>query len=166
MAAPKKNKYAKGNKGGRPSNYRQEFCEQVFKLCLLGATDMEIANFFDVCEDTINRWKKDHKEFYVSIKRGKIEADANVASSLYKKATGFEIDAVKIFNDQGVPLIVPFKEYYPPDTAAANIWLKNRRGRIKPDEGQKWSDKQEIGFTDGQGKDVMTVTIVQPKDDD
>jgi hypothetical protein len=27
------------------------------------------------------------------------------------------------------------KKYYPPDTAAAFIWLKNRRG---------WKDKQEL----------------------
>lgn len=33
------------NTGGRPTAYRKAFDEQVYKLCLLGATDAEIAVF-------------------------------------------------------------------------------------------------------------------------
>lgn len=32
---------------GRPSSYQPEYAEQARKLCLLGATDQEIADFFD-----------------------------------------------------------------------------------------------------------------------
>jgi hypothetical protein len=142
---------------GRPSLYSPDYAEQAFKLCLLGATDKELADFFNVVESTLNLWKIEHPEFSESLKRGKIEADANVAYSLYRKANGFHVDAVKIFNDQGSPLIVDYKEYYPPDTAAINIWLKNRRGRIDPNTGQRWADKQEIGITDKDGQDVITV---------
>ena len=42
---------------GRPTKYKHEYAEQTYKLCLLGATDEEIANFFDVNVATINRWK-------------------------------------------------------------------------------------------------------------
>ena len=80
--APKGNKHAVGNSGGRPKSYRDEYGEQVFKLCLLGATDKELADFFDVCEKTINGWKKDYPEFLQSLKRGKLLADANVTRSL------------------------------------------------------------------------------------
>jgi hypothetical protein len=140
--------------GGRPTDYNDDYCEQVEKLCKLGATDNEIADFFEVVESTINLWKLEHPEFSESIKRGKILADANVADRLYQRATGYSHDAVKIFPDGGKdekgnkePLIVPYKEHYPPDTAAAIFWLKNRQRK-------KWRDKVENGFTDNEGNDV------------
>lgn len=141
--------------GGRPTDYRDEYCEQVEKLCKLGATDEEIADFFEVVESTVNLWKLEHPEFSESIKRGKTLADANVADRLYKRATGYTHDAVKIYpvgggkDDKGneKPLMVPYTEHYPPDTAAAIFWLKNRQKK-------KWRDKVETGFTDGDGNDV------------
>jgi len=59
------------NKVGRPTDYKVEYNEQVYKLCLLGATDVELANFFNVNEDTIYEWKKKYTEFSESIKKGK-----------------------------------------------------------------------------------------------
>lgn len=128
------------NKGGAPTLYKSEYSEQVEKLCLLGAVDTDLADFFNVCVATINNWKKDYPEFLESIKRGKYVADANVASKLYNRALGYEHAEDKIFNDQGVPLIVPTTKHYPPDTTAAIFWLKNRQ----PD---KWREKQEIDHT-------------------
>lgn len=132
---------------GRPTKYKEEYNDQVFKLCLLGATDREIANFFDVDEATVNRWKIEYPEFCESIKRGKIQADTEIAESLYNKAKGYTRDEVKILQYEGEPVIVPYKAYYPPDTAAINIWLKNRRGKVKDEDGQRWADKQEIDHT-------------------
>jgi transcriptional regulator with XRE-family HTH domain len=128
----------------RPSKYRSEFAEQARKLCRLGATDKEISEFFGIGEATLNRWKNDHPEFRESLKSGKALADAEVADKLFKRATGYSHDAVKIFNDEGVPLIVPYTENYPPDTTAAIFWLKNRRPDL-------WRDKvqQEVTGPDG-----------------
>jgi hypothetical protein len=128
---------------GRPTKYKTEYPEQTFKLCLLGATDKEIANFFEVSEDTIHEWKKVYPEFSESIKRGKSEADSNVANRLYQRALGFEHDSeeikvVAIGNNQGSSVErVPVKKIYPPDPTAAIFWLKNR-------QPEKWRDKQEI----------------------
>jgi hypothetical protein len=122
---------------GRPTKYKTEYADQAYKLCLLGATDAEMANFFEVDEATINRWKEAHPEFCESIKNGKIKADAEVASSLYKRATGYKIDTVKVFQFQGEPVIVPVVEEIAPDTGAAMAWLKNRRKK-------EWRDKQDI----------------------
>lgn len=121
----------------RPTKYKEEYNKQAYRLCLLGATDASLAEFFEVSEQTINAWKKEYPLFFESIKAGKIEADAKVAESLYKKATGFEKEAVKIFNANGEPLIVPYTEYYAPDTGAAFIWLKNRQPK-------NWRDKHEV----------------------
>ena len=122
---------------GRPANYKKEYDEQAYKLCLLGATDKEMADFFNVKEQTINNWKKNHPSFFESIKRGKIVADANVAKSLYNRALGYYHPEDKIFNDNGEPIIVPTVKHYPPDPTAAIFWLKNR----KPAE---WREKRDV----------------------
>ena len=125
------------NPGSRPTNYKEEYNVQVEKLCKLGATDKEIADFFNVCESTIHLWKLKHPMFFESIKKGKVIADMEIANSLYNKAKGYEQDTVKVFQFQGEPIIVPVVEKVAADTTAAIFWLKNR----KPKE---WRDKQEL----------------------
>ena len=123
---------------GRPTSYVARYAEQTYKLCLLGATDSELADFFGVCVDTIHEWKKVHPEFSDSIKSGKREADANVANRLYNRALGYSHKAVKIFMPANAeePVYADYTEQYPPDTAAAIFWLKNR-------QPAKWRDKIE-----------------------
>ena len=123
--------------GGRPSDYKEEFCEQAYKLCLLGFTDVELGVFFGVCEKTINNWKHDHGEFLQSIKEGKDIADSEMAVSLYQRGLGYSHPEQKIFNDNGKPMVVDTVKHYPPDTGAAMAWLKNR-------QPNKWRDKTEV----------------------
>lgn len=126
-------KAKKAIKTGRKTKYKPEYCEQVYKLCLLSAIDKDIADFFGIAESTLTNWKKVHPEFMVSIKKGKIKADAEVAEKLFHRAKGYEHPEDKIFcNANGEVTTVPTTKHYPPDTAAAFIWLKNRAG---------WKDK-------------------------
>jgi len=142
MSAKKGNDYAKGNKGGgRKSSYKEEYSDLAYKFCLLGATDKELAEMFEVSEVTINNWKDEHEEFSLALKKGKQIADANVADRLYKRAMGFEAPDVVTATFQG--MITDMKEVtkvYPPDTTAAIFWLKNRQPK-------RWRDKQEIDHT-------------------
>ncbi len=134
------------SKGGRPSPYRDEFPAQAKKLCLLGATDLQLADFFGVSESTINNWKIDHPRFLESLKAGKEDADAMVAQRLYSRALGYKHNAVKILtvargDNQGSEVEqVPYVERYPPDTTAAIFWLKNRRPDV-------WRDRQNLDVT-------------------
>lgn len=123
------------NKGGRPTKYEVNYVEQAYKLCLLGATDEQLADFFEVCEDTIYEWKGVYPKFSEALKKGKIQADAEVAEALYHRAKGYEHSEDKIFCADGVVTRVEITKHYPPDTAAAFIWLKNRAG---------WKDKQQV----------------------
>ncbi len=52
----------------RPTKYQEAYAEQARKLCLLGYTDAELADFFEVSESTINKWKLDYPKFSESIK--------------------------------------------------------------------------------------------------
>ena len=145
----------KKHPGGRPTDYRPEYNEQVYKLCLLGADDKRIADFFGVSESTINRWKVEYPEFRESLKDGKEIADSVIASSLYHRAKGYSHKAVKIFNDQGRALEVEYEEQYPPDTTAAIFWLKNRQPKY-------WRDKQEVDHQSSDGS--MTPKESKPLD--
>ncbi len=122
--------------GGRPTLYKSEYVEQARKLAQLGATDREAADFFEVDEATIHRWKHSHPEFCESLKVGKETADNRVEQSLYRRALGYSHDAVKMHSVEGAVVTTPYVEHYPPDTTAAIFWLKNRR----PDQ---WRDKTE-----------------------
>jgi hypothetical protein len=57
--------------------------------------------------------------------------------SLYHRACGYSHKAVKIFQHGGQTIEHEYIERYPPDTAAAIIWLKNRRP-------QEWRDRMEV----------------------
>lgn len=133
------------NKGGRPTDYKTEYAEQAYKLCLLAATDADLAQFFEVSEQTINAWKQVHPKFLESLKRGKAVADAEVADRLYRRAMGYEHPDLYITQYQGKIVQSEITKYYPPDTTAAIFWLKNRQ----PD---KWRDRQihELTGKDGQ----------------
>lgn len=114
---------------GRPSKYKAAYAKQAAKLCELGATDQEIADFFDVEVRTVYRWKHDHAEFCHALKQGKDVADDRVERSLYQMATGYEQDEVKIFMPANAakPVYAPFRAKIAPNVTAAIFWLKNRR---------------------------------------
>lgn len=131
---------------GRPSSYKPEYAAQAQKLAALGATDIEVADFFEVDVRTIYRWKHDHPDFCQALNVGKEKADERVVNSLFQKAVGYEQDAVKIFMpaNASAPVYAEYREKIAPDTTAAIFWLKNRR----PAE---WRDRQELDHksTDG-----------------
>ncbi len=121
----------------RPTKFKPEFVAQAEKLCRLGATDIEIADFFEVDARTIYRWKAENDEFCQALKSGKAESDDRVERSLFARATGYEHDEVDIRVVGGEIVQTQIRKYYPPDTTAGIFWLKNRRPGI-------WRDKQDI----------------------
>jgi hypothetical protein len=80
-----KSKPTKKNPGGRPTDYKKTFCKLAFRYALLGATDEDLASFFEVSTVTIASWKHKHPEFLKALTRGKTEVDAKVAESFYKR---------------------------------------------------------------------------------
>ena len=138
------------NKQGRPTKYKEEYNEQAYKLCLLGATDKEIGDFFNVDERTINNWKIEFPSFFQSIREGKELADMKVVNSLLESChdrliqnqQAFKVRNVT-YNDQGKKIeseeviVVDIKTGVPANDRSIQFWLKNRH----PD---KWRDKQEV----------------------
>ncbi len=154
MPAPKGNKNAKGNKGGgRPSQYKREFCKIAFRLALLGHTDVEMASSFGVTEKTFREWRAKNVEFFNVLKEGKENADGKVAETLYRRALGFTRVTYKL-DENGKR--IKHEEHLPPDTTAAIFWLKNRRRA-------DWKDKHDVDF--GVNSDIeITVTGKKARD--
>jgi hypothetical protein len=76
----------------------------------------------------------------------RVEADAEVADSLYKRAKGFSKKATKIFLPRGATtaeevVYAPYMEYYAPDVGAQKHWLTVRR---RNSGGMEWGDKREV----------------------
>lgn len=131
---------------GRPTKYNEQIVQQAQKLCAMGATDSDLAEFFDVSIETIRRWKHKYPEFCGALKVGKDEADERVERSLYHRAVGYRRDALKIFMPANAtnPVYAPYVEEVTPDVTAAIFWLKNRKPR-------EWREKVEHDMTSSDG---------------
>jgi hypothetical protein len=134
---------------GRPSKYRPEFVEQAKKLCSLGATDIELADFFGIHIATLHRWKNENEAFCDALKVSKEIADNRVERSLYERASGYERDEIDIRVIDHQIVKTPIRKYYPPDTTACIFWLKNRRPDL-------WRDKrEEPAPSEGNSDDLL-----------
>lgn len=112
---------------GRPTKYDPKYCKEAFNLALLGATDKELADSFDVEISTINKWKLDYPEFSESLKKGKITADGKIARSLYNRAKGYKYQDQEIIRMKDTTQIIDVVKTMHGDVTAQAIWLNNRR---------------------------------------
>jgi hypothetical protein len=112
---------------GRPTLYQPEFAGQAYELCLMGATNEELADCLEVSPRTIDNWLQKIPEFAQSVKRGRAIADGKVAHGLYSRAIGYTYETTKVLLYRGEPVSVPHTVHKPPDVAAGRFWLQNRR---------------------------------------
>lgn len=140
---------------GRPTKFKEEYIEQGYKLALLGMTDIQMANFFEVAESTFHLWKKENPIFSESVKRGKIMADMEIVNSLRQTCFDRQIPETQAFkvrnvfyNAEGKKVESEKVEYVevtrgiPADYKGIALWLGNRHPEL-------WSGKstQEINLT-------------------
>ena len=92
---------------GRPTTYKSEYAEQARKLCERGATDMELADFFEVNTATIYRWRNSHPEFCEAVIAGKDACDDRVERSFYNRAVWYTFESEKIFQVGGEIIRAP-----------------------------------------------------------
>jgi len=136
---------------GRPTAFKPEFCEDIDKLCMLGATDEMLAVWFKVDERTLNNWKQKYPDFFQSIKDAKLKHDTGVAKSLRDSAMGarwIEETAIKVkevfYNKDGKKTkeverveVVPLQKSAPPHPKSVEVWLRNRSPKL-------WNEKIRI----------------------
>ena len=144
------------NKKGRPTTYDPGNAEQAYKLCLLGATDEQLADFFEVSRITISHWKQEHPLFLDALRRGKLTADGAIAESLFKCAQGYELTETTeriIYNGQVESVTI--KKKCMPNVTAAIFWLKNR-------QKQTWNDKYRQPVVEPARETIEPVFFTDP----
>ncbi len=151
-AKRKPRKVGQGVGGGRPLQYQADkYPEMAMRHCLLGATDTQLADLFQITVKCIDKWKVKYPKFLEALRNGRENADAHVASSMYHRSLGYSCKEDKVFCNQGEVTIVPTIKNYPPDTPAAIFWLKNRHR-------DKWRDRQDIEVDTSESlKEAMTL---------
>lgn len=133
---------------GRPPKYKPAFAEQAAKLCSLGATNEDLADFFAVSIRTVIRWTTEHEAFCHAVKEAKEIADQRVERSLYQRAVGYTFDSEKVFNGKDGIVRTDTREHVPPDVTAQIFWLKNR-------QRENWREKQEVEVSGNLTVNVM-----------
>lgn len=115
-----------------------------------GLTDEQLAGRMGIARCTLYEWKQKHKALRDAIKSGKAPVDTMVENALLKSALGFENTVRKAIKVDDKIVYVNETTYYPPNTAAAIFWLKNRR----PD---RWRDKPVEEKAQGESTiDILT----------
>jgi hypothetical protein len=114
----------------QPTSYKAEHCVLARNYCLLGATNEELARFFEVSPRTIDNWIRTHVAFADAVAHGKLLADAEVAQRLHERALGYVqvIERKEVF--RGEEKLITTKLHHPPDTNACMFWLRNRQQKM------------------------------------
>ncbi|MFC0282414.1 hypothetical protein ACFFJB_14740 [Camelimonas abortus] len=129
-------------KGGRPTEYRPEYCERVIQLGREGASKAEMAHALGVSRNTLDNWAEANPEFLSAVKEAVSLAQGWWESEGRKATFGL----VPGFN--------------------ATAFIFNMKNRF-PDD---WREKtqQEISGPNGGAIPITAVerVVVRPKDTD
>ena len=132
-----------------------------------GLTNEQLAANMGITVKTFYEWQARFEQFREAIKKGKAPVDIEVENALLKRAKGYTYTETteEIYTSGERDANGEYKiterhsrrvtKEVPPETAAAFIWLKNRR----PD---KWRDKREYvtDVTDNAFKNMQTIAAL------
>lgn len=140
--------------------YQETYPDVAYRLCLMGATNAELAEHFKVDVKTIHNWRDAHEEFDKKVEAGKDFADSLVAESMFKSAMGFhtitEITERQSDGENNTDTennnVVVLKSIkgIPPNYSAQSFWLRNRQPK-------KWKEKIEL-------EQELNVNVFPPTD--
>jgi hypothetical protein len=124
--------------GGRPSDYRPEYCEQVIEFGKLGLSVAQMASRLDTSKQALLRWVEANQEF-----RNAME----VARS-HSQAWWEEVGQANLI--------------MPKDSGSfqGSVWSRSMAARF-PDD---WRENKGVELTGKDGADLnLSVTFVQPE---
>lgn len=134
------------NPSGRKSKFNELFIEAIALMCEEGKTDEEIAKALGIGRKTLCVWKGKHPALRHAMAEAKLNADDLVEAALFRKAVGFSERTEKHFFDPktGEVIVHVYEHSHPPDTRAAQFWLRNRRPK-------RWRKEEEEAAIDKTG---------------
>lgn len=163
------------SKGGRPSEYKTDYCALARRYLANGATMIELADLLGISTRTLNRWEAEHLEFRLATHEGHKENEdmktANVKRSLYQNASGYHHRIEKLFHHKGEVLRVEQIEFVPGNVTAQQFYLANKapeefRHRPEPPTGagndgnqmQMLEMARAVAYLLGQGMQLQAMT--------
>jgi len=144
---------------GRPTSFHPDLCREAHNYCLLGATNDELAAFFEVSPRTIDNWIARHSDFEAAVKSGRAAADARIACSLYARALGYDRKIGREVLHKGELITLSHTVHYPAHLQSCMFWLRNRRPQTwgnRPNDPPPADDiGADIAVLDGAGDTVV-----------
>jgi len=116
-------------KRGPKPKYDPVFAGHARRLCMMGATMQELADYFDVARCTIATWSAQYPDFGQAVAEGRLAADSVIAERLYDKAKGYEAEAERLVQIDGEWRPVSYTRRLAPDTQACIFWLSKAKDR-------------------------------------
>lgn len=124
--------------GGRPSDYRSEYCEQVIEFGKLGLSVAQMASRLDTSKQTLLRWVDANPEFH----------DAMEIARSHSQAWWEEMGQAN--------LIMPRDS----GSFQGSVWSRSMAARF-PDD---WRENKGVELTGKDGADLnLSVVFVQPE---
>jgi len=142
--------------GGRPTRFKMEMLPQVRKAAKAGCTEPEIADIIGIDRSTFIEWCARYPKFSNALQLGKQQANKRVSRALFHRSVGYSHDSVKIFNDKGEPVIVPYREHIAPDVNAIKFWLTNR-------DPENWQDRSAVDVTGNLSLVAQTISSARQR---
>lgn len=128
--------------------YDPAFCKIAERLYMIGATDIEVADFLGVKTGRLLNWAYEHEEFAAVRALGTAAQTDRVTRALYHRAIGYTHPEERIFCDKGLIVRAQTFKHYPPDVVAAVFWLTNRRRTDWQGAGATQPDTPELVSVD------------------
>lgn len=139
------------------------------RLALDGYSDEVIARIAGVSIETLEWWNATHPELADAIETGRTAADAEVVSTLFQLAVGYNKKVNEVHGKDAD--IIAYKKHFPPDLGAIKTWLKmrgNARFKEAPTQLDVTSKGKSIGDIPQESRqDIINsiVAAVRPKPD-
>ena len=112
-----------------------ERMDEIRTWALEGITPYEMARRLDMSYKSLQRAMEQVPQLEALVELGKERVDYSVESSLFEQAVGYyRQNTETIIHPDGTQTIKETTKFYPPNIAATQFWLKNR----KP---ERWSEK-------------------------
>lgn len=137
---------------GSPTQFKVDYNRMIFWLALAGMTEPEMANVLGVPDTTFAFWKKTRPDFLAALQSGKMEAVGVAAHSLFRVATGYTHEAVKLIpnrvreynpntgkiqKEYTEVIHEPYTKHYPPNVTALLKFLAAKYPEV-------WGDRSEV----------------------
>jgi hypothetical protein len=94
---------------------------------MMGFTDVQLAEFFEVTEKTIRTWRLDHPEFATAVKAGKAETDDDVERDVLKGIKGYYVEVEETI---AKGIVRKLKRWIPGNPGVGMRWLALRRPEV------------------------------------